>query len=162
MSSTATPTFPSSRQGHQVTSVTIQPQVTLPNHNILTNAITNVGNRSEVSSNGVSEACRDIHCDLDATCELGPCNFPRCSCRFDCASALGKGGGKAVCISGMRLYPSLCVMKVEGCHREEELRRWPLDLCKSLERAVGCLFVFIPAKSVALIVCSYNIHCGVL
>jgi coxsackievirus/adenovirus receptor len=145
-----------------VTSVTIQPQVTLRNSNILTNAITNIGNRSAVSSNGVSEACRDIYCDLDATCELRPGNLPRCSCRFDCASTVGKGGGKAVCASGMRLYPSVCVMKVEGCHRQEELRRQPLDLCRSLEWAVACLFVFIPAKSVALIVCSYNIHCGVL
>jgi coxsackievirus/adenovirus receptor len=122
-----------------VTSVTIRPQVTLPNSNsnIHTNAITNNGNRSSVSSNSVSEACRDIHCDFDATCELGPDNFPRCSCQFDCASAMGEGGGKPVCASDMRMYPSICVMKMEGCQRQEELRLRPLDLCEGVEWSVA-------------------------
>lgn len=117
--------------------MTIWPQVTLPNgnSNIHTNAITNNGNRNTavVSTNSVSEACRDIHCDFDATCELGPDNFPRCSCHFDCGSAMGEGGGKPVCASDMRLYPSVCVMKMEGCQRQEELRLRPLDLCEGVE-----------------------------
>jgi coxsackievirus/adenovirus receptor len=89
-----------------------------------------------VSSHSGSEACRDIHCDYDATCELGPDNFPRCSCHFDCVAAMGEGGGKPVCASDMRMYPSICVMKMEGCQRQEELRLRPLDLCEGVERSV--------------------------
>jgi len=85
-----------------------------------------------MNSNNVNEACRDIHCDFDATCELGPDNFPRCTCHFDCASPMGGGGGKSVCASDMRLYPSVCVMKMEGCQRQEELRLRPLDLCEGV------------------------------
>jgi coxsackievirus/adenovirus receptor len=90
-----------------------------------------------VNSNGVREACRDIYCDFDATCELGPDNFPRCTCHFDCESAVGEGGGKAVCASDMRLYPSVCAMKIEGCQRQEELRLRPLDLCEGLKCTVA-------------------------
>lgn len=71
------------------------------------------------------EVCKDIHCDYEASCELGPDNFPRCSCKFDC-----QGGGKMVCASDLRLYPSLCEMKMEGCQRQEELRLRPLELCE--------------------------------
>ena len=117
-----------------MTSVTTRPQATLPNSNsnIHTNAITNNSNKSSMNSNNVNEACRDIHCDFEATCELGPDNFPRCSCHFDCASAMGGGGGKQVCASDMRLYSSVCVMKMEGCQRQEELRLRPLDLCEGV------------------------------
>ncbi|KAJ9583858.1 hypothetical protein L9F63_021797, partial [Diploptera punctata] len=104
----------------QVTSLTTRPQVTLPN------------NRHTVAVSG-SEACRDIHCDFDATCELGPDNFPRCSCHFDCVSAMGENGGKPVCASDMRIYSSICIMKMEGCQRQEELRLRPLDLCEGME-----------------------------
>ena len=135
MSSTANPTLPFSRQNQgQVTTATIRPQVTLPN------AIINNRNSVVVSGNEAErEACRDIHCDYDATCELGPDNFPRCSCHFDCASAMGEGGGKPVCASDMRIYPSICVMKMEGCQRQEELRLRPLDLCEGVNRVHGLM-----------------------
>lgn len=72
------------------------------------------------------EACRDIHCDFDATCELGPDNFPRCTCRFNCSNE----PPKAVCASDLRIYPSVCEMKFEACQKQEELRLRPLDLCE--------------------------------
>ena len=115
---TAITTVPFSRQ---VTSMTIKPQVTLPNNR---HSVVVGGNEAE------REACRDIHCDFDATCELGPDNFPRCSCHFDCLSAMGENGGRPVCASDMRIYTSICVMKMEGCQRQEELRLRPLDLCE--------------------------------
>ncbi|KAF4521048.1 hypothetical protein B566_EDAN008120 [Ephemera danica] len=76
------------------------------------------------------EACRDIRCDFEATCELGPDHFPRCSCRFDCSNVKD---AKAVCASDLRMYPSQCAMKMEGCQRQEELRLRPLDLCQGME-----------------------------
>lgn len=79
------------------------------------------------------EACKDIHCDYEATCELGPDNFPRCSCLFDCAAATIKGTAKPVCASDLRIYPSMCAMKLEACQRQEELRLRPLELCQGLE-----------------------------
>ncbi|KAK7792852.1 hypothetical protein R5R35_009634 [Gryllus longicercus] len=80
------------------------------------------------------EACRDIRCDFDATCELGPDNFPRCSCLFDCSVAAAVGADtKPVCASDLRVYPSLCAMKMEGCQRQEELRLRPLELCEGME-----------------------------
>lgn len=75
-----------------------------------------------------SDACRDIHCDFDATCELGPDNFPRCTCKFDCNNTISNS--KPVCASDLRMYPSMCVMKLESCQRQEELRLRPLDLCQ--------------------------------
>lgn len=79
------------------------------------------GNTAEV------EACRDIRCDFEATCELGSDHFPRCSCLFDCTNIKDT---KAVCASDLRMYPSLCAMKMEGCQRQEELRLRPLELCE--------------------------------
>ncbi|KAK3918799.1 Agrin [Frankliniella fusca] len=82
-----------------------------------------------------AEACKDIRCDYDATCELGTDGFPRCSCVFDCAAAawLNAGPQGPVCASNQRMYPSLCDMKREGCQRQEELRLRPMDLCKGQE-----------------------------
>ncbi|GJQ68230.1 hypothetical protein Trydic_g10765 [Trypoxylus dichotomus] len=77
------------------------------------------------------EACRDIHCDYEATCELGPDNFPRCICQFDCTDA--SLHPKPVCASDLRIYPSLCAMKMEACQRQEELRLRPLELCQGME-----------------------------
>ncbi|KAK6622158.1 hypothetical protein RUM44_001965 [Polyplax serrata] len=77
------------------------------------------------------EVCKDIHCDYEASCELGPDNFPRCTCKFDCENA--SGDGKMVCASDLRMYPSLCSMKMEGCQRQEELRLRPLELCEGME-----------------------------
>lgn len=76
------------------------------------------------------EACKDIHCDFDATCELGPDNFPRCTCRFNCSSDGLVEQPKPVCASDLRIYPSLCEMKFEACQRQDELRLRPLDLCQ--------------------------------
>nr|XP_022901915.1 agrin-like isoform X3 [Onthophagus taurus] len=85
------------------------------------------------SSAAEKEACRDIHCDFEATCELGPDNFPRCTCQFDCANAALEASSKPVCASDLRTYPSLCAMKMEACQRQEELRLRPLELCQGME-----------------------------
>ncbi|XP_065165658.1 agrin-like isoform X4 [Atheta coriaria] len=82
-----------------------------------------------VRSYAEREACRNIHCDFEATCELAADNFPRCTCRFDC----GAVKTKPVCASDLRMYESLCAMKMEACHRQEELRIRPLDLCEGME-----------------------------
>lgn len=84
------------------------------------------------------EACRDIHCDYEATCELGPDNFPRCTCQFDCTSPAVLAASKPVCASDMRMYQSLCAMKMEACQRQEELRLRPLDLCQGESLSVSC------------------------
>ncbi|XP_031335468.1 agrin-like isoform X3 [Photinus pyralis] len=78
------------------------------------------------------EECLDIHCDFEATCELGPDNFPRCVCQFNCATST-TSPAQAVCGSDLRTYPSLCAMKMEACQRQEELRLRPLDLCQGME-----------------------------
>ncbi|XP_076261775.1 agrin-like isoform X1 [Rhynchophorus ferrugineus] len=92
------------------------------------------GVMNNISSNA-KEACRDIHCDFDATCELGPDNFPRCTCKFDCASAVlaNPSSKKPVCASDFRIYQSICAMKMEACQRQEELRLRPLELCQGME-----------------------------
>ncbi|KMQ92751.1 agrin-like isoform x1 protein [Lasius niger] len=87
---------------------------------------------ADVTSTQEREACKDIHCDFDATCELGPDRFPRCSCRFDCAS-ISPENMRPVCGSDLRIYSSLCAMKMEACQRQQELRLRPLDLCEGME-----------------------------
>lgn len=77
------------------------------------------------------EACKDIHCDFDATCELGPDHFPRCICQFDCSDPINLA--KPVCASDLRMYISVCAMKMEACQRQEELRLRPLELCQGLK-----------------------------
>lgn len=84
---------------------------------------------AEVTSAQEREACKDIHCDFEATCELGPDKFPRCSCKFDCAS-ISPENMRTVCGSDHRTYPSLCAMKMEACQRQQELRLRPIDLCE--------------------------------
>lgn len=94
--------------------------------------------RTALDANSVEYgACKDIYCDFEATCELGPDNFPRCTCKFECNSTSTSGNlqptsskEKPVCASDLRLYPSLCAMKLESCQRQEELRLRPLDLCQ--------------------------------
>ncbi|XP_059489146.1 agrin-like isoform X2 [Neocloeon triangulifer] len=76
-----------------------------------------------------AEACKDIRCDFDATCELGDDHFPRCTCKFECPVA----ENKPVCASDLRMYPNACAMKMEGCQRQEELRLRPIDLCEGME-----------------------------
>lgn len=92
-------------------------------------------------STAEKEACRDIHCDFEATCELGPDNFPRCTCQFDCASAALVSASKPVCASDLQIYPSLCAMKMEACQRQEELRLRPLDLCQGLINTILISFI---------------------
>lgn len=87
---------------------------------------------ADMTSTQEREACKDIHCDFEATCELGPDRFPRCSCRFDCAS-IPPENMRAVCGSDLRIYSSLCAMKMEACQRQQELRLRPLDLCEGWE-----------------------------
>ncbi|KAG5885807.1 hypothetical protein JTB14_001416 [Gonioctena quinquepunctata] len=112
---------------------------TLPTITVQTNSVTGAELDTSATDNSIpdsgnteKEACKDIHCDFEATCELGPDNFPRCTCQFDCASALSSAS-KPVCASDLRIYPSLCAMKMEACQRQEELRLRPLDLCQGME-----------------------------
>ncbi|XP_017763694.1 PREDICTED: agrin-like [Eufriesea mexicana] len=86
----------------------------------------------DVTSTQVREACKNINCDFEATCELGPDNYPRCSCKFDCAS-ISQENMRPVCGSDLKTYSSLCAMKMEACQRQQELRLRPLDLCKGME-----------------------------
>lgn len=73
------------------------------------------------------EACNDIQCDFEATCRLGPDDFPHCTCQFDCSSARDS---QQVCASDMRMYASECAMKMEACQRQQELRLRPKELCQ--------------------------------
>lgn len=73
------------------------------------------------------DVCKDIKCDFDATCEIGPDRFPRCSCIFNCSTDIS-----AVCASDFRTYGSLCLMKKEGCQRQKELRLRPMELCQGI------------------------------
>ncbi|XP_058793471.1 agrin-like isoform X2 [Phymastichus coffea] len=100
---------------------------------ISTPSITRQSTTSDVSTAAPEfEACRDIHCDFNATCELGPDKFPRCSCKFDCAS-MAPENKHVVCGSDMQTYPSMCHMLMQSCQRQQELRLRPLDLCQGLE-----------------------------
>lgn len=40
---------------------------------------------------------------------------------------------RPVCGSDLRIYSSLCAMKMEACQRQQELRLRPLDLCQGSE-----------------------------
>ncbi|XP_050436691.1 agrin-like [Adelges cooleyi] len=75
-----------------------------------------------------NDVCRDIKCDFDATCEVGPDGFPRCSCIFNCSI-----NNSPVCGSDFRVYNSVCLMKMEGCQRQQELRLRPMELCQGME-----------------------------
>ncbi|XP_031777264.1 uncharacterized protein LOC100678116 isoform X3 [Nasonia vitripennis] len=97
-----------------------------------TPSITRLVTSSEVTSSPELEACRDIHCDFNATCELGPDKFPRCSCKFDCAS-IAPENMKPVCGSDMRTYASKCHMLMQACQRQQELRLRPLEICQGME-----------------------------
>ncbi|XP_015598499.1 agrin isoform X2 [Cephus cinctus] len=99
---------------------------------VSTPAVTRLATTVEVTSTQEREACKDIHCDFEATCELGPDKFPRCSCRFDCAS-ISPENMRPVCASDHKTYSSLCAMKMEACQRQQELRLRPLDLCQGME-----------------------------
>ncbi|KPI94910.1 Agrin [Papilio xuthus] len=72
--------------------------------------------------------CARVRCAYEATCAV-QAGQPRCACLFDCAAA----APAPVCASDLRLYPTLCHMKLEACRRQEDLRLRPLALCKGLE-----------------------------
>lgn len=74
-----------------------------------------------------NDVCKDIKCDFDATCEVGPDGFPRCSCIFNCSADTSP-----VCGSDFRTYNSLCLMKLEGCQKQQELRLRPMELCQGM------------------------------
>ncbi|XP_046614325.1 agrin-like isoform X1 [Neodiprion virginianus] len=99
---------------------------------ISTAPVTRLSTNLDGGNSQEREACRDIHCDFEATCELGPDRFPRCSCRFDCA-AISAENMRPICGSDLRTYSSLCAMKMEACQRQQELRLRPLDLCQGME-----------------------------
>ncbi|XP_073973798.1 agrin-like isoform X3 [Rhodnius prolixus] len=79
------------------------------------------------------EACRDVRCDFDATCQLDPEGYPRCVCVFDCQSEAANGDNQQLCGSDLVLYPSACHMRAEACNRQTEIRIRPLDLCQGME-----------------------------
>ncbi|XP_014210808.1 agrin-like [Copidosoma floridanum] len=97
-----------------------------------TPSITQLATSDEVTSATELQACRDIHCNFNATCELGPDKFPRCSCKFDCGS-MAPENMQPVCGSDLQTYPSKCHMLMQACQRQQELRLRPLDLCQGLE-----------------------------
>lgn len=94
-----------------------------------TPSITRLVTSSEVTPSPELEACRDVHCDFNGTCELGPDKFPRCSCKFDC-DGQAPSNAQAVCASDHQLYQSMCHMLMQACHTQTELRLRPLDLCE--------------------------------
>lgn len=83
---------------------------------------------AENSVYGDNDVCKDIKCDYDATCEIGTDRFPRCSCIFNCSDT----DMSPVCGSDFRAYNSLCLMKMEGCQRQQELRLRPMELCQGM------------------------------
>lgn len=84
-----------------------------------------------------NDVCTDIKCDFDATCEVGPDGFPRCSCIFNCSTDTSP-----VCGSDFRTYNSLCQMKLEGCQRQQELRLRPMELCQGMCVIEGLTFEY--------------------
>ncbi|GBP15556.1 Agrin [Eumeta japonica] len=76
--------------------------------------------------------CARVQCAYEATCAVDSNGQPRCACLFDCAAATASSS-TPVCASDLRLYPTLCHMKLEACRRQEDLRLRPLPLCRGLE-----------------------------
>ncbi|CAG9581467.1 unnamed protein product [Danaus chrysippus] len=76
--------------------------------------------------------CARVQCAYEATCAVDGNGQPRCACLFDCAAAAASSSAP-VCASDLRMYPTLCHMKLESCRRQEDLRLRPLALCRGLE-----------------------------
>ncbi|XP_057656608.1 agrin-like isoform X3 [Diorhabda carinulata] len=122
--------FPSAANTLSTTFPNITIQINQMTGNEFDTAVSRLPDNSIVdSTNTEKEACKDILCDFEATCELGPDNFPRCTCQFNCINVFTS----PVCASDLRIYPSLCDMKMEACQRQEDLRLRPLDLCQGME-----------------------------
>ncbi|KAJ8688469.1 hypothetical protein QAD02_024264 [Eretmocerus hayati] len=77
-------------------------------------------------------ACREVRCDFNATCDLGPDGLPRCSCKFECDGA-HHHEQTHLCASDLQLYPSKCHMLKQACLRQQELKLRPLSLCEGIE-----------------------------
>ncbi|XP_041975389.1 agrin-like isoform X3 [Aricia agestis] len=89
--------------------------------------------RDETTDSGTGSAvCARVQCAYEATCSVDASGQPRCACLFDCAAAAAAQSAP-VCASDMRMYPTLCHMKLEACRRQEDLRLRPLALCRGLE-----------------------------
>lgn len=99
------------------------------------NEIHSTDERTDTTSEGSGTAvCARVQCAYEATCAVDSHGLPRCACLFDCAAAAAAGSSSSpVCASDLRLYPTLCHMKLEACRRQEDLRLRPLALCKGLE-----------------------------
>ena len=90
--------------------------------------------------------CEAIRCDFGAVCELGEDGFPRCTCQFNCSTAVAN----SVCGSDLKLYVNDCVMRREGCHRQTELRPRPMELCEGAYMGYFFVLIFRPCwRSVA-------------
>ncbi|KOB68636.1 putative agrin [Operophtera brumata] len=90
--------------------------------------------------------CARVQCAYEATCAVDSNGQPRrglggnyiYACLFDCAAAAAASTtSNPVCSSDLRLYPTLCHMKLEACRRQEDLRLCPLPLCNYI---YACLF----------------------
>ncbi|XP_072942868.1 agrin-like isoform X2 [Epargyreus clarus] len=104
-------------------------------HSDIANEIRN-SEEMETSSEPVTgtAVCARVQCAYEATCAVDANGQPRCACLFDCAAAAAAAATSApVCASDLRLYPTLCHMKLEACRRQEDLRLRPLALCRGLE-----------------------------
>ncbi|XP_075973420.1 agrin-like isoform X2 [Anticarsia gemmatalis] len=102
----------------------------------LSNEIRSEDENAENSSEAVggTAVCARVQCAYEATCAVDSNGQPRCACLFDCAAAAAAATTSApVCASDLRLYPTLCHMKLEACRRQEDLRLRPLALCRGLE-----------------------------
>ncbi|XP_060804776.1 agrin [Amyelois transitella] len=101
----------------------------------LSNEIRSSDETESSSEPGASKAvCARVQCAYEATCAVDSHGQPRCACLFDCAAAAAATTSAApVCASDLRLYPTLCHMKLEACRRQEDLRLRPLALCRGLE-----------------------------
>ncbi|KAI8439246.1 hypothetical protein MSG28_013085 [Choristoneura fumiferana] len=100
-----------------------------------TNEIRSSDDTESSSEPGAGTAvCARVQCAYEATCAVDSNGQPRCACLFDCAAAAAAAVTSApVCASDLRLYPTLCHMKLESCRRQEDLRLRPLALCRGLE-----------------------------
>ncbi|KAK3873150.1 hypothetical protein Pcinc_021789, partial [Petrolisthes cinctipes] len=77
-----------------------------------------------------SDVCSRMTCEYGSTCTvLEEDGLPRCSCRLDCTGV----PQNPVCASDLKMYQSECLMVMEGCQRQVELRLRPLELCEDFE-----------------------------
>ena len=83
----------------------------------------------EINTSLEQEICREIHCEYNATCEIGNDKLPRCSCKFDCNSIV-QDNAEPICASDHIIYPSKCAMMMQACQRQQDLRLRPMLYCE--------------------------------